>query len=679
MPAYVRLSLPDFIDANPDALLGQLEKSHSRDGYATQFSRQTTAWGTVLPELQKQFRGLLPRAAKWTVLLEFPLYRLRKRIDLVILAGQLIVVLEVKVGETIFRAEDVRQVEEYALDLRDFHAASHNRALLPILWCTSASSPPTQYDYSDEQVARVQRVGVNGLADLLASIPSYGEGNAILAGDWDNAAYTPVPNVIEAATTIFAGHDVRAIAQADASNLRDSAARLVDLIVSARQNRHRLLLFLTGVPGSGKTLAGLQVVHDALASGKEVVGDIVYLSGNTPLVTVLREALAQDDHRRSQLGSNSRPLAAIRREVRTRIQHINDFLRDNLTSSSTSPPHEHAIVFDEAQRAWDVEQGKMKFGRDASEPTLLLELMSRHADWCACVCLVGGGQESNSGEQGVSGWGEALRRLPTKDAALWHVHASADVFRGGSSTAGLALGPVPRVTIHEETTLQLLVPMRSYRSQRVSEWVTRVLEGSETDAAAIASNLGPYPIVLTRSLHEARAWLRSQARGKRNYGLVASSGARRLRADGLGQILHATDGKEIAHWYLRPPGDIRSSCALEVPANQYTCQGLELDFVGLCWGGDLNYDPSANDWMYRRLGGAYWKMIQDNTARRLLLNSYRVLMTRAREGMVIWVPLGDPDDATRDPKHLDATAQFLLRCGAQPLNGMCPDRSHSEG
>jgi len=212
----------------------------------------------------------------------------------------------------------------------------------------------------------------------------------------------------------------------------------------------------------------------------------------------------------------------------------------------------------------------------------------------------------------------------------------------------------------------------------VSEWVARVLEGSETEAAAIASNLGPYPILLTRSLHEARAWLRSQGRGKRNYGLAASSGARRLRADGLGQILRATDRNEIAHWYLRPPGDIRSSCALEVPANEYTCQGLELDFVGLCWGGDLVYHPSANGWMYRRLVGARWKVIQDGTTRRLLRNSYRVLMTRAREGMVIWVPFGDPDDVTRDPRPLDATAQFLLRCGARPLNERCPDRDHSE-
>jgi hypothetical protein len=505
-----------------------------------------------------------------------------------------------------------------------------------------------------------------GLAELLASLPADGPGATLIAEAWDNASYRPVPNVIEAATAIFARHNVDAILRKDACNLEAAAARVVQLIVSARQHSCRTLIFLTGVPGSGKTLAGLQVVHDAIASGQEQEGDIVYLSGNTPLVTVLREALAQDQHRRRQHGGEASVLAEQRRKVRARVQHINDFLKDRLTSVPAAPPHEHAIVFDEAQRAWDAEQGKKKFGRAASEPALLLELMGRHTDWCACVCLVGGGQEINTGEQGVRGWGDALRQLGAL-ASSWSVHAPADVFRGGVSTASLSLGSVPGLSAHEEPNLQLLVPLRSFRSQRVSEWVNRFLEGDSSAAAALAGQLGPYPIMLTRSLDTARQWLRRSGRGKRRFGLVASSGARRLRADGLGQILHAGDRDEIAHWYLQPPGDIRSSCALEVPANEYTCQGLELDFVGVCWGGDLFRSSSADRWLHRRLSGPRWQTIQDKSAKRLLSNSYRVLLTRAREGMVLWVPTGDPKDPTRDPGLLDATAAFLLRCGARAL------------
>src|SRR5262249_2701212 len=249
-------------------------------------------------------------------------------------------------------------------------------------------------------------------------------------------------------------------------------------------------------------------------------------------------------------------------------------------------------------------QGEKKFNRSASEPSLLLELMSRHQEWCACVCLVGGGQEINAGEQGVHGWGEALRQLPPEQAARWSVYAPEDVLRGGPSPGGLSLGDVPStLTVHEESRLQLQVPLRSFRSRRVSEWVDLVLNGNATGAFSIAEQLGRYPVHVTRSLEEARGWLRNNGLGHRRYGLGASSGARRPRAPGAGQILNAADGIEIAHWYLQPPEDIRSSYALEVPANEYTCQGLELDFVGVCWGGDFLHGPTAPGWTYHRLSG----------------------------------------------------------------------------
>jgi hypothetical protein len=671
MPAYVRLPITRLVSADPSALVGELHKAHASDGYATQFTQQTKAWSTALPLLQDQLRtliDLLPRAANWAILLEFPLHRLRQRVDAVLLAEHVIVTVEMKVGEHTFRAEDARQAEEYALDLRDFHGGSHRHPLLPVLWCTAApDTPSARYTPGEDTVAPVHRVGATGLAELLASLPADAPGAPIIPEVWDNAPYRPVPNVIEAATAIFARHKVEAILRKDACNLESAASRVVQLIVAARQQRRRALIFLTGVPGSGKTLAGLQVVHDSVASGQEQEGDIVYLSGNTPLVSVLREALAQDRHRSSRQRGENSVLADQRRKVRARVQHINDFLKERLTPGSAAPPHEHAIVFDEGQRAWDAEQGKKKFGRHASEPLLLLELMGRHDDWCACVCLVGGGQEINTGEQGVRGWGDALRQLGSF-APSWSVHAPADVLHGGPTTAGLSLGPLPGLSTYEESDLQLMVPLRSFRSQHVSAWVDRVLDGNAVEAASLANQLGLYPIMLTRSLEAARQWLRNNGRGKRRFGLVASSSARRLRADGLGQILHAGDRDEIAHWYLQPPGDIRSSCALEVPANEYTCQGLELDFVGVCWGGDLLISPSFDRWVHRRrLSGPNWQTIRDEAAQRLLRNSYRVLLTRAREGLVLWVPLGDPGDPTRVPEPLDATADFLLRCGARAL------------
>jgi hypothetical protein len=590
MPAYVRRTVDQFISADPRTLIGELNTSYARDGYTTQFVQQTRAWGQVVPLLQAELRALQQRLATakgWTVLLEFPLYRLRKRIDIVILTKAVVVVLETKMSERHFRAEDERQVEEYALDLRDFHAGSRGFPILPVLWCTEAEPQSSHHSLGDSQVAPVHRVGKTGLATLLAELPFGSPPNPIGGEEWDLSAYRPVPSIIEAATSIFAGHGVRSIAQADASNLKEAAARLIELIVAARRVGRCALLFLTGVPGSGKTLAGLHLVHDAIATEAEQRGDIVYLSGNTPLVTVLREALARDEYRRPKHTNASKPLNDIRREVLTRIQHINDFLKDNLATPN-EPPHEHAIVFDEAQRAWDQKQGQKKFERNASEPTLLLEMMSRHQDWCACICLVGGGQEINAGEHGVAGWGDAIRQLAPSIACRWLVHAPADVLRGGPSTGGRCLGDVPPgLVVQEETALQLQVPLRTFRSPSVSEWVGLVLEGDVARAAAVAKALGDYPIRLTRSLEDTRQWLKTAGRGQRRYGVVASSGARRLRADGLAATLSATDGIAIAYWYLNPPGDIRASYALEVTANEYTCQGLELDFVGVCWGGDF--------------------------------------------------------------------------------------------
>jgi hypothetical protein len=354
--------------------------------------------------------------------------------------------------------------------------------------------------------------------------------------------------------------------------------------------------------------------------------------------------------------------------VRTRIQHINDFLQQSLRGAPEEPPHEHVIVFDEAQRAWDEKQGQDKFNRTASEPLLLLELMARHPDWCACVCLIGSGQEINSGEEGVLGWGDALRKLEPRLRSQWMVFAPPDIFGVGPSAGILALGQLPsEVATRLEPDLQLRVPLRSYRSPSVSNWVNHVLAGDETAAASTARELGRYPVVVTRLLGKARQWLHDQSRGERRFGLVACSGARRLRADGLGTFLHATAKNEIAHWYLNPRGDIRSSFALEVPANEYTSQGLELDLVCVCWGGDFLWDDNLRAWSYSRLAGTVWQQVRESTGRRFLENSYRVLLTRAREGLILWIPEGDDSDPTLARLPLDTTTEFLVRCGATPL------------
>ena len=675
MSAYYRERISQFLAAQPTQVLGALQASYARDGFSSQYTRQTRVWNEAMPLLQAELAKLVAKRAEaggWTILLEYPLYRLRRRIDVVVLAGPVVVVIEAKSGSPAFSQGDQRQVEEYALDLRDFHSESNSRKIYPVLWHTDAADAPVQYSLaadSGDVVAPLHMAARHGLQSFLRGLSMENVDPPIAAEDWDYSAYRPVPTIVEAATAIFADHTVTAITNADAENLRVAAARLVSLIQEAKESGSRFLLMLTGVPGSGKTLAGLQVVHSAVASGVEERGDIVYLSGNTPLVTVLREALARDQHAREEQDGSARSLEEIRRGVKVRIQHINDFLKDGLEQPAGTPLHEHAIVFDEAQRAWDEKQGREKFNREASEPTLLLELMARQPEWCACVCLVGGGQEINSGEEGVRGWGEALRKLTPEARKRWTVIGPPDLFEGGPTAGAFSIGELPHeVTRRTDPELQLRVPQRSFRSPGVSEWVNAVIAGRRLEASAIAGRLGNYPILVTRSIEQAKEWLQVNGRGERRFGLLASSGARRLRAYGYGVTLHATAGAEIAHWYLNPKGDIRASFALEVPANEYSCQGLELDLGCLCWGGDMLWDTSAQHWTYSRLSGSAWQRVRSATDQMFIANSYRVLLTRAREGMVLWVPEGSATDHTRDMAPLDSTAKYLLECGADLLD-----------
>jgi DUF2075 family protein len=653
----------------PDAIEAELHRRYAADGFLSQYTTQTQSWSESIPELQRYLRELcteIAESADWHVLLEMPLYRLRRRIDAIILTNSVVVVLELKVGATGFSSTDRRQVEEYALDLRDFHQPSESLPIVPALWSTKAKSMNRLVRLRSSGASKVQLVGTCDLSKFLHHVHANASDFEPFDHDaWIFGAYRPVPTVIEAATTLFAGHSVDEITRADASNLGSAARRIVEIVDDAKASNSRDLVFLTGVPGSGKTLAGLQVVHKAVETGVEDEGDIVYLSGNTPLVTVLREALARDEHRRRKSNGEQARMDDVRDMVRARIQHIMDFLREYLSDEHAEAPHEHAIVFDEAQRAWDAKYGSQKFDRTASEPSLLLEIMGRHDDWCVLVGLVGGGQEINTGENGVREWGDALRSLASEDAANWAVHGPSSIIQGDSSTAFLGLGDLPEsVNFFPDNALKLEVPLRSYRSPCIADWVSAVIRGDAISASELAGELGPYPIQVTRSLTTARDWLRDQGRGERRYGLVASSGAQRLRAEGLGVSLNATEGINIAHWYLKEPGDIRSSFALEVTANEYTTQGLELDFVCLCWGGDFLY--GADGWEHRQFRGCRWTRANGDR-KRFIENSYRVLLTRAREGMVIWVPEGDSSDKTRTPSGLDMMASFLKACGATEL------------
>lgn len=665
MPAFYSCTIREFLGTSTTEIVGELTTKIADSGFRQLESAAVDSWTDEIETLKTQlskFCNSRLEAPNWGILLEFLIPRRQMRIDVVLLAGRLILVLEFKSSGNARVASSARQVEDYALDLSYFHAPSRDRVIVPIL-----VGPGLNTEEAAEKTANVRAlrtVAPDRLGALIGSIadsePSSRQ-NQIDLTEWNHGAYEPVPTIIEAAMALYAGMSVREIthSRAGIQDITKTTDFVVSSVVQARERSEKVICFVTGIPGAGKTLVGMNIAHHKDIYGSDGRAS-VFMSGNGPLVKILREALVRDFVSRN---GGSRKAASNRVSF---VQNIHNFVRSYLDLPEINIPYEHAIVFDEAQRAWDAKQNRKKNPRKpatwhVSEPEMVLRIMDRHKDWAAIIALVGGGQEINEGEAGIAEWGNALKKYPG-----WKVLASPEALIGGESVAGASIFGNERPTniIIEESALHLRVCNRSHQATELATWVNRVLSGDQAEARRLAGTFEQFPILLTRDLESARDWLRDAARGRRRSGLIASSGAARLRPYGLEISLGFRQTYPFQRWFLDEPEDIRSSFQLEVAASEFEIQGLELDFVGLCWGGDFIWGSEKQTWRSLQFTGKRWKDISNPERALRARNKYRVLMTRAREGLMIWVPKGDPTDATRDPLLMDETAQFLLSCGA---------------
>jgi hypothetical protein len=425
----------------------------------------------------------------------------------------------------------------------------------------------------------------------------------------------------------------------------------------ANEEQRKVICFVTGVPGAGKTLVGLNVATRRREEGQAT--HAVFLSGNGPLVAVLREALTRDElARRRALGERVRK-GRIGESVKAFIQNVHHFRDEALFDSR--PPTEHVVIFDEAQRAWNLKQTasfmqrkKKQPGFGQSEPEFLISCMDRHQDWAVVVCLVGGGQEIHRGEAGIEAWLAAVNsRFPE-----WHMHISSRLTDSEYAAGRVleALGQRPET--HFDDCLHLAVSMRSFRAENVSAFVKALLDCEKHEARkAFVSIANRYPIVLTRNLDTAKDWVRAHARGTERYGLTASSKAQRLKP-------HAIDIRvdvDPVHWFLNDKTDTRSSFYLEDAATEFQVQGLELDWACVTWDGDLRFNGAG--WSHHDFRGDRWCNIANPDNQAFLRNAYRVLLTRARQGMAIFVPSGSQTDRTRSPAFYDSTFNYLVDVG----------------
>ena len=663
-----------FVTESSASILGKLTQANAVERFPLT-PQAIKAWDAQLPPVKAGISELLNacREAKdWHILLEYPIPMVGKRIDAVLLAHNLIIVIETKTGG--WPTSAARQVDDYALNLACFHEPSAKKTIVPLVVAdapVAANSARTEFD---SLIESCRLASTSELGAVLASICQRYVRVDELRIDfekWNRGRFRPIPPFIDAAVALYSGMNVFEIGHACAAreDLEKTTEALVQIVLDAKSRGQRVICFATGVPGAGKTLVGLNTVHRA-----EIKDFSAFLSGNGPLVKVIQEALVRDVVSRSGLERRRVTRRQAELEVQAFVHNVHRFA-DQYYGDERREPAQNVIVFDEAQRAWDAEQNKRAGRAHVSEPEMMLEVMDRHSDWAVVVGLIGGGQEIHRGEAGLAEWGRALARFPR-----WKICASPNALRPDSA-AGFRLfeaaDPHPHRIVPVEA-LHLNVCTRSIRAQRISEWVDAVLFGRGSEAATIAHSIDAKPVI-TRNLSAARAWLNANRRGRTRSGLVASASAARLRVDGLEPTFDFHQRFDWEHWFLdvhdcSDPGcdhkycnDVRASSRLEVAATQFEIQGLELDWVGLCWGEDLAWDGSQ--WVCRRFNDKRWKMIpsHDHRRRMYLVNAYRVLMTRARQGMVIYVPQPNQSDASRLHEELNKTADFLTECGASPM------------
>lgn len=648
--AYYSNKITDFLAEENDAILGNLLVN---DIFETT-DRQKEAWREEISILKDQ----LSYYPQGHIIFEYTIPRIGTRIDAVCIIGGILFLLEFKVGDSAYKKSAADQVMDYALDLKYFHEESLNRYIVPILISTEALFEAPKIHVMDDKILDVICCNKENIVDALEAVLSHLSDAPLSPNEWINAKYKPTPTIIEAAQALYRDHTVEDIARYDAEaiNLAKTTEAINRIIDQCKANHEKAICFVTGVPGAGKTLAGLDIANKRHQFDEDE--HAVFLSGNGPLVDVLQAALAKDKAKREGI-----TVKEAEREAKAFIQIIHKF-RDGALSD-TRAPNEKVAIFDEAQRAWDepslVDFMKRKKGIanfNKSEPEFLISIMDRHEDWAVIICLVGGGQEIYKGEAGIQDWFAALRN----GYKNWKIYLSdkmTDAEYVGDSAVNILLNQREYYKVSE---LHLGVSMRSFRSEKLSGFTKALLDNDLNTAKSIYAELKlKYPICVTRNFDTAKQWVRMKARGTERYGLLASSEGKRLRANG---IWVPTKINHVG-WFLQDKNHVDSSFYLEVAASEFKVQGLEIDYGILAWDADMRIQNGKFAFYHFR--GTNWCTVNAEQKRRYMKNAYRVLLTRARQGLIIYIPEGSDIDVTAAKEFYDETCRYFKEIGIEEI------------
>ena len=674
-------TIREFLQLSPEALLGRFVNNY----HGAALTVTNEAWANEIHIMQEVLQPWMDEDGQ--VIFEYDI----PRIDVVLLLRGLIFCLEFKVGEREMLQSNIEQVLDYALDLKNFHLLSQNRIIVPILIPTRFRSCSSEFIPSvyDDSIYNPLVTGANGLQKLIADVLAHAGATTpdpSLGADWVISPYSPTPTIIEAAKRLYENHSVEDITrhEADKVSTDRTIAYILDVIKTSREKGEKSICFVTGVPGAGKTLVGLDVaVKQSYQNGDKLVEDegAVYLSGNGPLVAVLTEALAIDNQKKCKARGEKKNMSDSRNPVENGVLEIDPQKAMKLAKSGYGEV-EHVAIFDEAQRSWTHKRladylkrggtygNKLKVPNfPYSEAAFLIWSLDQREDWATIVCLVGGGQEINTGEAGISEWIKALKEKFTH----WRIYISDKLTEAeyAEGRVNELLADNDKVTFSPE--LHLGVSLRSFRAENLSAFVHSLLSFNPDASTWYNTIKERYPIVLTRDMAKARAWLRKNTRGSQRSGVLVSKAAARFKPLAV-DILDQGDENAV-HWFLEDKNDIRSSNFLEDAATEIQVQGLELDYTCVLWDADLRCENGQ--WKYYNFNGrTAWREEIGHTEssierRRYMLNAYRVLLTRARIGMVICVPEGNhnktigcfPEDATRLPEFYNGTYEYLKSIG----------------
>ena len=654
--AFYQSSVSNFLKSDNDKILGEINKNNY--SFETKIQQKNT-WIKEIEILKRELKNLIDEDSR--ILFEYVIPRMGKRIDNVILYENIIFLLEFKCGNNCYYSSDYDQVYDYALDLKNFHKESGDKLIVPILIATEAPSFNNSI-VIDNKVMGPLKCNEFGIGNLITNIVSSFKEESFSYDGWISSEYFPTPTIIEAAQALYTNHSVMDIARNDAGakNLTLTTNALNEIISFSKQNHRKSICFVTGVPGAGKTLVGLNLGIQKSDLIKE--DHAVFLSGNFPLVEVLQEALVRDKLKKMKDLNEKVNKSEVKRKTNAFIQIIHKY-RDSYINNNNIPP-EHVVIYDEAQRSWNSEKianfMKNKKGIadfNYSEPEFLISTLDRHKDWAVVICLIGGGQEINDGEAGLPEWFKALRERFN----YWDVYVSnnlKDEYLIDNTWKDL----IRDLNLKYVPDLHLSVSLRSFRSPHVSGFIKALLDNDLIKSKKLYSSIKEnYPIKLTRNLDTAKKWVKDKSKGSEKYGLLATSGGLRLKAEGI----FVKNKVNVANWFLNDKEDVRSCYALEDVITEFDVQGLELDYSIVAWDADLRMINGK--WEYKKFRGSKWNNINKPDDRLYLKNSYRVLLTRSRQGMIIFIPKGSDSDATRAKVFYDGTYEYLKNIGIEEL------------